>query len=77
MNTSGFAYNIGLEVYPVKPMSFHLSFKQSLINQSNINVFKFQTKYHRKKMAYYTGYHDISLGGVKASGVVLGVEVSF
>lgn len=75
VNTSGFAYNIGLEVYPIKLISFHLSNKQSFINLSTINTFKFQTKYHKKKIAYYAGYHDISLGGVKASGVIFGFEV--
>lgn len=77
VNSYGFAYNIGLELYPIKPMSFHLSFKQSFINESNINTIKFQTKYHSKKMAYVIGYHDISLGGVKVSGVALGLEVGF
>jgi len=77
VNTYGFTYNIGLEVYPVKPMSFLVSYKQSFINQSHINVTKYQIKYHRKKMAYYIGYHDISIAGVKASGMVLGVEASF
>lgn len=77
VNTYGFTYNIGLEVYPVKPMSFLVSYKQSFINQSHINVTKYQIKYHRKKMAYYIGYHDISMAGVKASGMVLGVEASF
>lgn len=77
VNTYGFTYNIGLEVYPVKPMSFLISYKQTFINQSHINVTKYQTKYHRKKMAYYIGFHNISIAGVKASGMVLGVEASF
>lgn len=77
VGTAGFAYNFGTEIYPFKPISFHASYKQSLINESNIGVLKLQAKYHRKKMAYYTGYHDISLGGVKASGLVLGIEYRF
>lgn len=77
VNTYGFTYNIGLEVYPVKPMSFLLSYKQSFINQSHINVTKYQIKYHRNKIAYYIGYHDISIAGIKASGMVLGIEANF
>ena len=77
VNTYGIAYNIGLEFYPVKPISFHLSYKQSFINESHINVTKYQTKYHRRKMAFYIGYHDISIAEVKASGLVFGVEASF
>jgi len=77
VDTYGFTYNVGLEFYPQKPMSFLVSYKQSFINESHINVTKYQAKYHRKKMAYYIGYHDISIGGVKASGMVLGIEASF
>lgn len=73
----GFGYTVGTEIYPFKPISFHASYKQSLINESNIGVLKLQAKYHQKKLAYYTGYHDISLGGVKASGLVLGIEYRF
>lgn len=77
VNTYGFTYNIGLEVYPVKPMSFLVSYKQSFINQSHINITKYQIKYHRHKIAYYIGYHDISIAGIKASGMVLGIEANF
>jgi hypothetical protein len=77
VHTTGVAYQVGIEVYPLKPISLQASFKQSFINESNINELKFHLKYHRKKMAYYTGYHDYSIGGVKASGVVLGVDLGF
>ena len=70
----GFTYNLGLEVYPFKPFGIHASFQQSFINRNTINTLRTQIKYHHKKTAFYMGYHDISLAGVKASGVVLGVE---
>lgn len=73
----GFGYNLGLEMYFFKPISFHTSFKQSFINESSVSFLKIQAKYHRKKTAFYTGYHDISLGSVKTSGFVLGVEYTF
>jgi hypothetical protein len=77
VNTAGFVYAIGLEVYPCKPISLQASFQQSFINESNINELRFQLKYHRKKVAYYTGYHDYSIAGIGISGFVLGVEVGF
>lgn len=77
VNSFGVMYNVGMEVYPFRPMSLHLSFQQSLINNGNIGTLRSQVKYHRKKTAYYAGYHDISAGGVKLSGAVLGVEFSF
>jgi hypothetical protein len=77
VNTVGFAYQVGIEVYPVRPISLQASFKKSFINESNINELKFHLKYHRKKVAYSMGYQDFSIGGVNASGVVLGVELGF
>ena len=77
VNTAGLMVNIGTEIYPFNPMSLHISFQQSLINDSNIGTLKSQLKYHRKKTAFYLGYHDISLAGVKASGMVLGIEYQF
>jgi hypothetical protein len=77
VNTAGFAYTIGVEVYPFKPISLHAIFQQSFINESNINELQFQIKYHRKKMAYYTGYNDYSIAGVGVSGFVFGIEIAF
>ena len=42
VDTYGFTYNVGLEFYPQKPMSFLVSYKQSFINESHINVTKYQ-----------------------------------
>tara|TARA_R110001583_G_scaffold15501_2_gene63838 strand:- start:19535 stop:20350 length:816 start_codon:yes stop_codon:yes gene_type:complete len=73
----GFAYNIGTEIYPFKPISFHASWKQSFINNNSIDIFKTQIKYHIKNTALFTGYHEYQLGNVKNSGFVLGVEYTF
>ena len=77
VNSIGVMYNVGTEIYPFRPISLHVSFQQSLINDSNIGTLRSQLKYHHKKTAYYLGYHDISLAGVKASGAVLGLEFTF
>ena len=73
----GFAYNIGTEIYPFKPISLYASWKQSFINSTSIDVFKAQVKYHIKEAALFTGYHEFQLGGVKSSGFVLGMEYTF
>lgn len=73
----GVSYNFGADIYPVKPISFHLGWKQSFINDNTINVFKSQVKYHLKQTAFYTGYHNYKLGSETISGLVLGVEINF
>ncbi|TCI85838.1 hypothetical protein [Tenacibaculum sp. M341] len=77
VDTWGFSYNIGTEIYPVKPLSFLFSWKQSFINDSEVDVFKAQTKYHLKRTALYTGYHDFNLGSENVSGIVFGIEYTF
>lgn len=51
VNTLGFSYNLGTDIYPVKPISIHLSWKESFINGNDIGLFKSQLKYHIKKKA--------------------------
>ncbi|WP_075340474.1 hypothetical protein [Tenacibaculum agarivorans] len=77
VDTWGFSYNLGLDVYPVKPISLHVGWKQSFINDDKVNVFKSQVKYHIRKTALYTGYHNFRLGSETVSGLVLGVEYTF
>ncbi len=77
VNTWGGSYNIGVDIYPVKPISLHLGWKQSFINENTVNVFKSQVKYHIKKTALYTGYHNYKLGSETVSGLVFGLEYTF
>ena len=73
----GFAYNLGMEIYPVKPISFHVSWKESFINESKIGVLKTQLKYHVKKNAFFVGYHHYQIAGEDISGPAIGVEILF
>ena len=77
VKTLGFAYNLGTEIYPVKPISLHISWKQSLINNSSVDAFKSHIKYHYKKAALVFGYNNFNLGGEKNTGVTLGLEYFF
>lgn len=77
VNTTGFSYNFGTDIYPAKPFSLHLGWKQSFINNNSVNVFKSQAKYHIKNTALYTGYHNYKLGSETVSGIVFGLEYTF
>ncbi|WP_299672627.1 hypothetical protein [uncultured Tenacibaculum sp.] len=77
VNSAGVSYNFGTDIYPAKPISLHLGWKQSFINDNSVNVFKAQAKYHIKKTALYTGYHNYKLGSETVSGLVFGLEYTF
>ncbi len=74
---SGFVYQLGTDIYPVEPISLHLSFKQSLVNNQSIDVFKSQVKYHFENKVFFLGYHHYNLAGEQISSPVLGFEIYF
>lgn len=77
INDWGFSYNIGGEIFPLKPISLHLSYKQTFINVSSINTTKFHVKYHINHLGFYTGYHANVLGSETVNGLVIGVDYTF
>lgn len=77
VDTWGGTFSVGTEIYPVKPISLHISWKRSFINEGKVDIFKSQVKYHLKKTALYTGYHNYQLGSETVSGLVLGLEYIF
>lgn len=77
VNTLGFAYNLGTDIYPFKPVSLHLSWKESFVNGNDIGVFKSQLKYHIKEKAFFLGYHHFQIAGEDISGPTIGFEITF
>ena len=77
VSKAGFTYGLGAEIYPVKPISLHLSWKESFINESEVGVFKTQLKYHFKNKAIFAGYHHHQIAGEDISGPSVGFEMTF
>lgn len=77
VDKAGFAYNLGTEIYPFKPISLHLSWKESFINESEIGVFKSQLKYHIKDKAFFVGYQHYQIGSERISAPTVGFEIIF
>lgn len=77
VNSLGFAYTLGTEIYPVKPVSLHISWKQSFVNGNDVDLFKAQLKYHIKNKAAYIGYRNYSIAGENISGPTIGFEITF
>ncbi len=75
INTTGFTYNLGMDIYVGKPVSLGLSWKQAFINESSINEFRALGRYHKNKMAFHTGFVHYQLGGINYPSGVVGVEI--
>ncbi|PKH49590.1 hypothetical protein CXF68_02285 [Tenacibaculum sp. Bg11-29] len=77
VNKSGFTYGLGAEIYPFKPISIHISWKESFVNKSDIGVFKSQLKYHFKNKSFFMGYHHHQIAGENISAPIVGFEITF
>lgn len=77
VNKIGFAYNLGTEIYPIKPISVYVSWKESFINKRSVGIFKSQLKYHLKNKALFVGYHHYQIGSERISAPALGFEITF
>lgn len=73
----GFSYNLGIEIYPVKPISLHASWQESFINDRDIGVFKSQIKYHIKNKAIFAGYHVYQIAGEAIKAPTIGFQITF
>ncbi|SFU44181.1 hypothetical protein SAMN05216480_103250 [Pustulibacterium marinum] len=74
VDTAGVGYNLGMNIFPVRPLSLYMLWKQSAINQSSVDEFRLQAKYHLKRSSVFIGWHYNEIGGVNLGGVGFGLE---
>ncbi|EDP97667.1 hypothetical protein U8527_04940 [Kordia algicida OT-1] len=77
VDDTGFAYQVGVDVYLNKPISLGASWKQSLINDSSIDEFKLLARYHMKRLSLHGGFHNYKLGSVSINAMGFGVDYRF
>ncbi|AXG68004.1 hypothetical protein KORDIASMS9_00188 [Kordia sp. SMS9] len=77
VDETGFAYQVGVEVFLKKPYSLSALWKQSLINDSSIDEFKLHARYHLKRLSIHGGYNHYQLGSVSINALGFGVDYRF
>ena len=77
VNTSGFAYNLGLDIYIANPVSLGFFWKQSFINDSSINEFRALARYHIQKIAIHGGFIQYKIGDEQFPSAAIGLEYRF
>ena len=75
IDTWGFAYNLGLDIYVGDPISIGLLWKQSFINQSSVNEFRGMLKYSIGRLAVQGGFVHYKLGDENFPSLGLGLEI--
>jgi len=74
---NGFAFNLGTEVYPARPVSFTLNYSGGFINGTYLPEFFGSLNLHLYRFAIFAGYQYWSAGGAKIDGLVGGVRLFF
>ena len=77
VNTTGFAYNLGLDIYITNPVSLGIFWKQSFINDNSINEFRALARYHIQKIAIHGGFIHYKIGNEKFPSASIGLEYRF
>ena len=77
VNRFGFTYNIGAEIFPIRPFSFLFSWQQHFINNQHINTLKAQLKCHLKHFNVYLGYHNYNIANITNPSLAIGIGYRF
>ena len=69
----GPAFNVGTQIYPVKPMSLHLNFNIASLNEQSVSELLVHLNFHINRVFFYVGYQRFSAGSAVIDGGVAGV----
>jgi len=77
VNSWGFTYHLGLDIFVGQPTSLGTSWKQSFINESTVNEFQAMIKYHIKRLEIRGGFNDFKIGSENFPGAAFGLGYRF
>jgi len=74
-NYSGFAFNLGTEIFPINPMSLELRYSHGFLNQTNVREFSVNVNCHIQRLKFYVGYQNFSAGLISIGGFAVGAGI--
>ena len=77
VNTFGFTYAVGAELFIAKPISMEMNFNQTFINTETVNKFNVLLNYHLNRYKLTGGYDQLKIGSQKFTSLTFGVGVFF
>lgn len=72
-----FSYAVGMELFPVNPISLSFSWQQNFVNTLSIDELKLQLNYHIKQFSPFIGYYNYNLAGIKNPSLGFGCNYRF
>jgi len=77
VNRYGFTYNLGSELFFVKPLSLEVSFNQTFVNTETVNKFNALLNCHIKRFKVIGGYEHLKIGTENFRMMTFGAGVFF
>jgi hypothetical protein len=74
---TGFGFNLGTEIFPVKPLSVEMRYNLGFLNQTNVSEFALNLNCHIKRFKFYVGYQNFSAGRISIGGFTVGAGIYF
>lgn len=69
------AFNLGTEIYPIKPISFHFNYNIGSINEKAVGELLLHLNCHVQRLVVFIGYHRYSVGSAILDGAIAGIGV--
>ena len=77
VNSWGFTYGLGIDLFIINPISFESAFNQTFVNDDTVNKFDLILNYHYKSFKFSGGYEHLRIGSENFSMILLGAGISF
>lgn len=71
----GPAFNLGAEIYPIKPISLHVNYNIGSVNERAVGELLLHLNCHIQRSILFIGYHRYSVGSAILDGGIVGVGV--
>lgn len=74
---TGFAWNLGAELFPVRPLSVSLRYAGGWVADQYLPEWRVALNLHVRRVAVYAGYQRWSVGDAALDGLIAGARVTF
>ncbi len=76
-NQTGFSFQVGTEIYPVKPIGISGYFRIAQIGETTTSMAQFRLNLHVRRFVPYTGFQQLQIGGISIRSFILGGGIYF
>lgn len=76
-NINAFAFNSGIELFPIEPVSFSLDYNIGLFPLATVDEFSANVNLHHDRWRFQIGYKNFRAGRLNIGGLTMGIGIYF